>query len=174
MRTHPYNEQEQLAMTLSMQTWIDHFQQGQWKWMVCNALNYLIGKEEMEVVGYWLNERKLFLILNDQAEELPGVLRDITRALREEIERAWAYQQTLKGLKEEYSRYFESYSLHGDDVFTYHQLTNTSLIGLLLGQDVKPLYTDVSVQKLKNALKADGFNSYQVYRFGSTSVVELV
>lgn len=173
MKAHPYKHQQQLAFTLSMQDWVEHFPSNQWKWMVCSVLNGLVETKKLKVLGYWVKDKNLFLIVGGTVEELAPMLREVNRGLKKEIERAWTYQNELKGTAESLEVYFETYAIGGDDVFCYQPLTSTKLIRLLLGEDVFALYSDPELQKMQDELRVDTFNSYLFYRYGSESVVEL-
>jgi len=134
--------------------WKDEFSEYEYSVMIAEALNYCVYNEEMNISGYLLTRRRLYLVLKTEYVHINSVLLHFYDKLRKEIQHA----QRIKKEIEKALKHPEA-TLEKPALFVRYPLQNEYLVKLITGRKVELPYSDPHLQRLKDEINKANFCS---------------
>lgn len=110
--------------------------------LLAEALNYCVERKGIQIKGYVIAKRRLFLILKSKHHNLDKILNYLAKKI---VELIYEYQYIFTNADEESLGYENSYR----ELFKKQTLYNPYIIKILTGKKIKLPYENSHIEKLK-------------------------
>lgn len=135
------------AVCLIIGPWKKLFTDAQCKLIIAEALNECTCSHGMQIVGYLITERRLFLVLEIQRHDIKDMLQLFYLIVKKEILEDRERHQNLRWGNEEEDRLVEAEK--AKDLFRQYFMINDDLVKLITGRPVDLPYYSPHLARLK-------------------------
>jgi len=139
-------------MILVMKSWRKNIPKEQRNIIIAFALNHCVNHENFDVIGYFISERKIFLMILEKEQNIASGL-------------AIFYEQVALGIFEYYKKrapYYDEIELNNEnhhELFEKHPFLDDNIKRLIIGEPITLPYYNPKLARLKDKIANTNFCS---------------
>jgi len=169
---HKKKEEEPaiVAAALLAGAWKEALEEYDYKNLLAETLSYCVKKRDMDLVGYLITGKKVYLVVFIKPSKLGAMLSVFFTELKQRLD-DWKREQKHKATLFHNSTTTLVLPASAEALFVRRPFSDPYLLSLITGHEVDLPYYDPQLERLKDRIKAERFCSAVDYSGGKGPVV---